>query len=436
MKSRNERYEEPADTEEAYEGDEAYEGEEYGEYEEYEEYEPEIEDYEEEYRERPRRSATRRGRRAPSATASADRQRKRRRAIIIFVIEIIVLLVLLFIVWTLFGRMNVDKVGKVNLSEEKITESIDVAVAENEEMVGYTNIALFGVDARNGALDKGTRSDTIIIASINNATKEIHLVSVYRDTYLNLSNDKYNKCNSAYAKGGPEQAISMLNMNMDMDIRDFITIGFSGLTDVINELGGVTVTVEEGEIDNLNNYQISMVGKKNGTNAAGEDSFSATPGVDYIPVTTAGTQTLNGLQATAYCRIRYGGGDDFRRAARQRTVLEACLNKAKTASPSQLENIAGRVFSETYTSLELSEIVKLLGDVPQYKVVGSDGFPCEELRGTGKIPDKGACVVPMDLSANVKWLHGFLFGDDGYEVTDNVRRYSDKIAADSAGYVD
>ena len=362
--------------------------------------------------------------------------KRRRRAIIIFIIEVIILLVLLFVIWTLFGRLNVDKVGKVNLSEEKIQESIDVSVAENKEMVGYTNIALFGVDARNGALDKGTRTDTIIIASINNATKEIRLISVYRDTYLNLSNDTYNKCNSAYARGGPEQAISMLNMNLDMDIRDFVTIGFGGLKDVIDELGGVTVTVEEGEIDNLNNYQISMVGKKSGSNAAGEDSFTATAGVDYTPVTQAGTQVLNGLQATAYCRIRYGGGDDFKRAWRQRTVLQAILDKAKTASVSQLETIAGRVFSETYTSLDLQEIIDMLGDVAQYRVVGDDGFPEESMRGTGKIPDKGACVVPLDLADNVAWLHSFLFGDEAYEVTENVRRYSDKIAADSAGYVD
>lgn len=367
---------------------------------------------------------------------AAKRRRSQRRAIVIFIIEIAILLGLVFILWQLFGKMNVDKVGKVDLNEEQINESIDETVANNKAMTGFTNIALFGVDSREGALDKGTRSDTIIIASINNATKEVRLLSVYRDTYLNLSNDKYNKCNSAYAKGGPEQAISMLNMNLDMDITDFVTIGFGGLRDIIDELGGVMVNVEEGEIDNLNNYQISMVGKKNGTNSAGEDSFSATAGVDYIPVTSAGMQVLDGLQATAYCRIRYGGGDDFRRAERQRRVLSAVLDAAKKAPVSKVENVAGRVFKETYTSLDLKEVMAMVADIPEYRIVGSDGFPQEDMRATGKIPDKGSCVVPKDLSSNVAWLHEFFFNETDYEVTDSVKRYSEKIASDSAGYVD
>lgn len=365
-----------------------------------------------------------------------NRRKNQRGAIILFAVEIVILLGLLFVLWQLFGKMKVDKVGRIELDEEQIQESIAPDVSNNEVMTGYTNIALFGVDSRNGVLDKGTRTDTIIIASINNATKEIRLLSVYRDTYLNLSNDQYNKCNTAYAKGGPEQAISMLNMNLDMDITDFITIGFGGLKDVIDELGGVKINVKEKEIDYLNNYQISMVGRKNGTNAAGEDNFSAQAGVDYTPVTSAGEQILNGLQATAYCRIRYGGGDDFRRAERQRTVLRAALERAKEASPSKLEDIAGRVFQETYTSLDLSEIISMLGDVPQYRIVADDGFPAEDMRGVGKIPDKGSCVVPQNLTNNVIWLHEYLFGEEDYEATESVRRYSDKIASDSAGYVD
>ena len=167
-------------------------------------------------------------------------------------------------------------------------------------MKGYRNIALFGVDSRDGELDKSTRTDTIIIASINQDTKEVKMISVLRDTYLNLSTDTYNKANSAYAKGGPKQAIAMLNMNLDMNITDFVTIGFDGLIDVIDAVGGIEIDVQENEIPHLNSYQISMVGKQDGTlNAKGEPNYVATEGVDYIPVTTAGLQKLNGLQATA-----------------------------------------------------------------------------------------------------------------------------------------
>ena len=109
--------------------------------------------------------------------------------------------------------------------------------AQEAQGTTYRNIALFGVDSTTGALTKNTRSDTIMIASINQETGECKLVSVYRDTYLNLSNDSYNKCNAAYAKGGPKQAINMLNMNLDLDITDFVTVGFAGLTDSIDEIG-------------------------------------------------------------------------------------------------------------------------------------------------------------------------------------------------------
>ena len=328
--------------------------------------------------------------------------------------------------------MNVTKVGKVELDETEIQQSISETVQSNESMKGYTNIALFGVDSREGQLNKNTRSDTIIIASINNETHDIKLVSVYRDTYLNLSNDTYSKANAAYAAGGPQQAISMLNMNLDMDIEDFITIGFDGLIDVIDDLGGVEINVQENEISHLNNYQISMVGKKSGTNAAGEDNFVATEGVDYTPVTSSGLQTLNGLQATAYCRIRYVG-NDFQRAQRQRDVLMAVLEKAKT-KPSKLADIASDVFDETYTSLDLSEITELLSDIASYNVTGNDGFPYADYRKTGTLGKAGSCVVACDLTDNVQWLHEFLFDETDYECSSDVQTISDHIKSVASQY--
>jgi len=296
-----------------------------------------------------RRSRGSRSSKSDSRRPAGHRRKKKnsKNALILLGVEFAVLAILLFIIYTLFFRVKVDNVGKVNLNEEKIAESVNSGVEENQEMTGYTNIALFGVDDRNGELTKKTRSDTIIIASINNETGDVKLMSVYRDTYLNLSNDSYNKCNTAYATGGPEQAISMLNMNLDLDITDFVTIGFGGLTDVVNELGGIEVNVEESEITHLNNYQSTM---------ASPEELN----MKYTPVTTPGLQTLDGLQATAYCRIRYTAGDDFRRAERQRTVLMAILEKAKQASTSELESVASKVFNETYTSFDLDDIIKLL----------------------------------------------------------------------------
>ena len=364
------------------------------------------------------------GKKKKSSAAAARKAKKKQKRIALFIIEILVLAVLVVVLYTVLKAENIQK---ITVDEDNINKVFNEKVEENEALKGYRNIALFGVDSREGDLGKGTRSDSIIIASINEDTGEINLCSVYRDTYLNLSNDSYNKCNSAYAKGGPEQAIIMLNMNLDLNITDYVTIGFDGLIDVIDSFGGVMVDVSEAEISHLNNYQISMVG----TTSDGQ-TFTATEGKDYTAVTTAGYQKLNGLQATAYCRIRHVG-DDFERAERQREVLAAVMDEAKKASVTDLNKILDKVLPNVATSLDVDEMVAMLGDVTKYKITGSDGFPFESHRATGKVGGKGSCVIPNNLEQNVVMLHEFLFGDEEYTVSSQVQSYSDKIALDT-GY--
>lgn len=355
--------------------------------------------------------------------SAKKRAAKRRKRTVLFVIEIVVLVIMLFV---LYGVLKTERVDKIRIDEESIV--MNEKVEASESMKGYRNIALFGVDSRDGALGKGTRSDTIIVASINQDSGEVKLVSVFRDTYMNLGNDSYNKCNAAYAQGGPEQAINMLNMNMDMNITDYVTVGFDGLIEVIDALGGVEIDVTEAEIKHLNNYQISMVGKtSDGVN------FTATEGSDYTAVTSSGRQTLNGLQATAYCRIRYIG-NDFQRAERQRTVIAAIADKAKKADVSALNKIANGVMDNVSTSLDISEILGVMGELSKYSIVGSEGFPFERFRSTGTVGSKGSCVIPLDLKANVSELHGFLFGEENYQVSPEVESYSKKVSSDTGKY--
>lgn len=350
-------------------------------------------------------------------SGSKRKARKQRRRIIIFIVEIIVLVIAVVV---LYSVLTATKGGKMEIKENDIIINDTVQQEEEATMKGYRNIALFGVDSTTGALTKNTRSDSIMIASINQDTGECKLVSVYRDTYLNLSNDSYNKCNAAYAKGGPEMAINMLNMNLDMNITDFVTVGFAGLTDTIDALGGVYIDVDDNEKNHLNNYQICMA----------ENLHR-----DYTPVSSAGYQLLNGLQATGYCRVRYGGGDDFRRAERQREVIQAVADQAKKASVANLTEIANSVFEETYTSLDLSEIIEMLGDVGKYYISDTAGFPREENRATGTIGSKGSCVVPVSLEENVKWLHQYLFNDYDYEPSATVKTCSEQIYSDTNGYL-
>ena len=352
--------------------------------------------------------------------ASAKKKAKKKRSrILLFILEIFVLLIMVVV---LYSVLKIEKVGKVTLPAEEIVINPEVEQKEETVLKGYRNVALFGVDSTSGALTKNTRSDTIMIASVNLDTGDCKLVSVYRDTYLNLSNDSYNKCNAAYAKGGPMQAINMLNMNLDMNITDFVTVGFAGLSDTIDALGGVMIDVDDAELLHINNYQKTMA----------KDLKR-----DYTPVNSTGYQLLDGLQATAYCRIRYTAGDDFKRAERQREVLMAVVDKAKSASPASLTSAVNAIFDndEIYTSLDISEILELLGDIANYEIVGQGGFPEESMRTTGTIGQKGSCVVPVSLADNVQWLHEFLFDDAGYTPSDAVQQYSEKVKADTSQYV-
>ncbi len=355
----------------------------------------------------------------PSGKKSSKKAqaKKQRRRIILFIIEIIILVIAVFV---LYSVLSGTKSGKLDLDEDKIIINKQVQEAEETTMKGYRNIALFGVDSTTGALTKNTRSDTIMIASINQDTGECKLVSVYRDTYLNLSNDSYNKCNAAYAKGGPEMAINMLNMNLDLNITDFVTVGFAGLTDTIDALGGVYIDVDDSEISHLNNYQLCIA----------EDLKRS-----YTPVSNTGYQLLDGLQATGYCRIRYTAGDDFKRAERQREVLSAVADQAKKASLPQLTDTANSVFDKVYTSLDLSEIVNMLGNVTNYYISDTAGFPQETNRTTGTIGSKGSCVIPLNLEDNVKWLHQFLFEDYDYEPSATVKECSERIYNETNGYL-
>jgi len=355
-----------------------------------------------------------------------QREAQRKKRAIILGVEIIVILLMLVVVIMAIRGEGIFKVlsneapTRVELNEGEIQEKMNETVLENETLKGYRNIALFGVDSTTGALEKGTRSDTIIIASINQDTKEVKLCSVYRDTYLNKGNDKYGKCNAAYANGGPKQAMMMLNMNLDLNITDFVTVGFQGLTDAIDALGGVWIDVDEEEIKHINNYQMCIA-----------ENLKR----PYTEVTSTGYQLLDGLQATAYCRIRYTKGDDYMRTFRQREVIKACMEQAKKANVTSLNKIAEAVFPEVYTSLNLEEILTVLGEVSQYKIVADDGLPFEQFRGSGTIGANGSCVVPVDLASNVKELHRFLFDETDYQVSEEITKYSDVIKGDTQAYL-
>ena len=296
--------------------------------------------------------------------------------------------------------------------ENVIQSSISPQAREDSAMAGYQNIALFGVDSREQDLLSGdNRSDTIMVCSINKKTGETRLVSVYRDTLLDIGGGNYRKCNAAYAFGGPQQATAMLNTNLDLNITDFVTVGFEGLAETIDALVGIDLEITEEEMEYMNSYM---------------DDMYYEIGTDYDEVTDWGMQHLSGIQATAYCRIRYTEGDDFKRAQRQRTVLMLTMEKAKKANPLQLAAAVNAALGRTATSLNSGELFLLLLRAGTLDITESTGFPSEEDRIFATINGE-SCVVPYYLTTNVKSLHKTLFGQEEYEPSPTVEEINDII---------
>lgn len=357
----------------------------------------------------------------------------------LYILELVILVIAVCVLYFTIRATGENGAKKVDVKEEDIAVNEEVKEiyeqAKQEETqeshsqyTGVSNIIFFGVDARDESLGKGNRSDSIMLCSIDMDTHEVRLISIYRDTYLNIGNDSYSKCNKAYAVGGPEQAIGMINMNTDMYVTEYITVGFKGLEEAIDALGGIEINVTEREIPHLNNYQISMVGTTtDGVNFTASEE-------DYVPVTEPGLQTLNGLQATAYCRIRYIG-NDFQRAERQRNVLIAMLEKGKTASVASLTGAVNAVLPYVQTSLDVEDILPVLGMVGDFKVTVSDGFPFAEYRNGGTIGTNGSCVVPTSLEDNVVKLHELLYPQEEYEPSKEVKSFSAQIEKDTKDYL-
>lgn len=357
------------------------------------------------------------GKKTSGKKGSSKRAKKRKKAkMITFAIEAVILIVLLVVLYVL---NRTELLSKVTYDDEVVQDSVNELTEETlEVMEEYTNIALFGLDTRQaGSLGKGNRSDTIMVASINNDTKDVKIVSIYRDSYLNLANDKYRKCNEAYSVGGPEQAVAMLNMNLDLKIDHYMSVDFLAVSEVVDLLGGIEIDVDEYEIEHLNNYTVET---------------SKVTGKKTQKLTKTGLQTLDGVQATSYCRIRYTAGDDFKRTERQREVLETIAKKAKTMSVSQLDEIVKKVFPMCATNMTVDQLLAIAADGLSYNIVGTSGFPFDVV--TDSVGSAGSCVVPVDMENNVKQLHTYLFDATDYQPSETVVKISDKIKNDTGVY--
>ena len=302
---------------------------------------------------------------------------------------------------------DVEEVANTGLSEKKL-----------QEMRGYRNIALFGVDSRDNSVGKGNRSDVIIICSIDQATGDIKLVSVYRDTYLDVGKNSFQKATHAYSYGGPARAVKMLNDSLDLNITDYVTFNWKAVATAINILGGVDIEVTKPEFKYINSYITETV---KGT------------GIGSVQLKAPGMQHLDGVQAVAYARLRYMD-TDYQRTERQRKVIELAFEKAKKADLKTLNDLLGNMLSMVATNLTWQDGLDVINDFGKYNLKDTAGFPfkCDDMT----LGTKGFIVVPVDLESNVLELHKYLFGDENYEVSAKVKAYSDRISSDTGVYKD
>lgn len=330
-----------------------------------------------------------------------------------FVVEIITIV---FII--VFGQVYrfLSLTQPVDFDRKKV-ENVNIDPVTIENMKGYKTVAIFGVDSRTGSVDKGNNSDVNIIANLNLETGEIQLVSVYRDLFLSITDDNlYGKLNSAYRKGGPEQAVKTINKNFDLNINSYFSFNWKAVADGIELLGGIDIEVTKSEFKYLNAFIHETC------IATGIDAKN--PAAHYIK--SYGFQHLDGLQAVAYGRLRLMDSD-FQRVERQKKIIGLCLEKAKTIDGKKLKLIVEAVLPQIGYAFDMNEIFSLIKLVTVARITDSTGCPDVSSVRTVLMGDTGDCIVPLNLQKSVTQLHKILFNVDNYNPSSSVKNYSARI---------
>jgi len=294
------------------------------------------------------------------------------------------------------------------------------------DKTGYFNIALLGVTKREGREDLGSRSNTVIIASLNHETGEVRLVSVYRDTLMELEDGSLDLVAHSYAHGGSRGTVAMLNRNLDLNIQHYVTVDFAALALTVNALGGVEIDVVHEELSHINGLGHQMVL---------EGEFAPGANLELPPMMFEdGVQLLCGVQALAYTRIRMVGNNDFQRTERQREVIEQMAVQARGASLGTINEIVDIVFEYLGTNFSVTEIMAHSRNVGRYHIGETTGFPFN--LAMMDLERTGSTLIPTTLEANVIQLHEFLFGTANFSPSPVVQNISASIASVTATTID
>lgn len=338
------------------------------------------------------------------------KKKKMNKGIKIFLIILLVLVIIIVGLGVAGYTFVNGKIGKMQ-KENIDTTAVGINEETKQELKGYRNIALLGIDSRADDYGLGNRSDCMMIASINQETNEIKLISVYRDTYVYVTENgtkRLDKITHAYSYGGAQNTLKSLNEAMDLNITEFVTVNFDAVIAAVDSLGGVYIDIDETEIKYVNDYI---------------DATSESSGVKSSHITHSGRQKLDGVQAVSYTRVRYTAGGDYKRTERMRTVVEAMLSKAKTLGVGQLNSFADTILPKIRTNISTSEIWGLIPKLASFKVTESIGWPYD----TKGITLDRWYGVPVTLQSNVERLHKEAFEQEDYEASDTVKEMSAAI---------
>ncbi|ACA45997.1 LCP family protein [Clostridium botulinum] len=309
-----------------------------------------------------------------------------------WILSILAVIVLMSVVSALYVYSKLGSVKKVPISKDDKELKIDKkAESYGDDVI---NIAFFGLDRRKK--EEPSRSDAVMILSLDKKHKKVKLSSIMRDSYVDIEGHGKTKLNHAYAYGGPELAIKTINSNFKLNIRDFVAVDFYGLENIIDTVGGVEIPVRSDEIKYINSY---MQGTAKVENKAVQE------------VQSPGLQNLNGMQAVAYARIRYTSGGDYERTERQRTILTAVMNKIKKLGPTEFPKVVSVLLPNVESSLSSTEIIKMGTSVFTLGIdnVEQQRFPLDNYC-EGKLID-GIYYLLFNEEKTIDQMYKYIFED-------------------------
>lgn len=306
---------------------------------------------------------------------------------------------------------KMDKLADLKVRDGKL--SINKKV--DRQLEDYTHILFLGIDTRDVKNNKGSRSDAIMLVSINNSTADVKVASILRDSYLYIPAEGFcDKVTHAHAYGGAEETIRTLNRNLDLNIRNAVVVNWGSVAKAVDAMGGLKVRIRENEISQMNYY----IG-----------DTRATIGGKRTYIKHAGVRNLNGVEAVTYARIRKGSsGGDKARARRMRKLFRAGIDKVRHMDTAQISKLADRILPQIQTNMSNDLLTDLLVRFSKYRITSSFGWPIDY---DGWYSGFGWYDVPITLKSNVIKLHKRLFGQKNYKPTKRVRKYNEMVIRDT-----